>query len=68
MSYTRTPEHRASAAARIKSTKPWSRSTGPRTAEGKARSSRNAFKDGVEVKMRALRQEVNLLLRELRQR
>ena len=26
---------------------PWTRSTGPRTAEGKARSSRNAWKGGV---------------------
>ena len=34
--------------------KPWLRSTGPRTAAGKAVSSRNAFKGGVRPLMRKL--------------
>lgn len=39
-----TPERRARAAERARTHKPWLRSTGPRSEEGKARSSRNAFK------------------------
>lgn len=38
-----TPERRARQAEIIRSTKPWKASTGPRTPEGKARSSRNAY-------------------------
>lgn len=37
-----TPERRARQAEIIKQTKPWEKSTGPRTDEGKAISSRNA--------------------------
>lgn len=39
-----TKERRARQAAIIRRTKPWSRSTGPRTAEGKAISSQNAMR------------------------
>jgi hypothetical protein len=37
-----TPERRARQSDLIRCVRPWSRSTGPRTAAGKARSSRNA--------------------------
>lgn len=37
-----TPERRAQQAERIRLTKPWEKSTGPKTAEGKAVCSRNA--------------------------
>jgi hypothetical protein len=37
-----TPERRARQREIIRSTKPWTRSTGPRTPEGKAKSSKNA--------------------------
>lgn len=37
-----TPERRAKQAEAIRRWKPWEKSTGPRTPEGKARSSRNA--------------------------
>lgn len=37
-----TPERRAKQREIIARTKPWERSTGPRTAKGKARSSQNA--------------------------
>jgi hypothetical protein len=37
-----TPERRARQAELIRRVKPWKRSTGPRTAAGKAKSSRNA--------------------------
>lgn len=39
-----TPERRAKQAEAIRRWQPWSASTGPRTREGKARSSRNADK------------------------
>jgi hypothetical protein len=39
-----TPERRAKQAEAIRRNKPWAKSTGPRTAEGKATSSRNADK------------------------
>lgn len=34
--------------------RPWERSTGPRTAEGKARASQNAYKGAVRPALRAL--------------
>lgn len=37
-----TPERRARQAALIRTWKPWARSTGPRTAEGKAQAATNA--------------------------
>jgi hypothetical protein len=40
------PERRARQAAAIRASQPWRKSTGPRTAEGKARSSANALKHG----------------------
>jgi hypothetical protein len=40
-------ERRARQAAAIGTWKPWARSTGPRTAAGKARSSRNSYKNGM---------------------
>lgn len=39
-----TPERRARQAEAIRRWKPWEKSTGPKTAEGKARVSRNAYK------------------------
>jgi hypothetical protein len=39
-----TPERRAKQAEAIRRWQPWAKSTGPRTEEGKARSSRNADK------------------------
>lgn len=46
MPRTWTPEQRAAQAARIRETKPWEKSTGPRSKAGKKRSSRNAVKHG----------------------
>ena len=55
-----TSERRARQAALIQRWKPWERSTGPKTPEGKARVSRNAFKDGWRAQLR----ELSRLLRE----
>jgi hypothetical protein len=47
-------EQRRLQSERIRQTKPWLNSTGPRTPEGKARSSRNADKGSERPKLRAL--------------
>ena len=44
MSYVRTPEHRALRAQLIRAWKPWEKSTGPLTAQGKIIVARNAIK------------------------
>lgn len=41
-----TPERRAKQAARIRIWAPWAKSSGPKTAAGKAKSSQNAYKHG----------------------
>lgn len=57
-----TPLARARQAALIRERKPWLKSTGPRTAAGKARSSRNAHKGGWRRHIR----ELATLLRQLK--
>lgn len=49
-----TPERRAKQSAAIRQWQPWERSTGPRTAAGKARVSRNAWKGGTRDALRLL--------------
>jgi hypothetical protein len=58
-----TPERREKQAAAIRSWRPWEHSTGPRTAEGKARSSRNAYRGGLR---RTIRELSKILTAELR--
>jgi len=55
MSYYRTPEHRALRAELIRKWKPWEESTGPKSVEGKAKVSRNAYKGGWRGTMREIR-------------
>jgi hypothetical protein len=50
-----TSERRARQAALIRSWRPWKRSTGPRTPEGKAKVARNAYKGGTRLLLRELR-------------
>jgi hypothetical protein len=57
-----TLERRARQAEAIRRWKPWERSTGPRTPDGKAKSQRNGSQPGT----RALLREVSKLLREQR--
>ena len=62
MSYVRTAEHRAMRASLIQRWKPWEQSTGPRTTEGKSRSSMRGLKGGHWTTLRQLAR----LLREQR--
>jgi hypothetical protein len=51
-----TQERKARQASLIQRWKPWERSTGPRTTEGKTRISRNAYKGSPRSMLRALSQ------------
>ena len=58
-----TQERRARQAALIRTWKPWERSTGARTAAGKARSIRNADKpESFNRRMLAMKKEVAALV------
>jgi len=61
-----TAARKAKQAAAIYRWRPWEHSTGPRTAEGKARVSRNGYKGGERQKLRELTRIVNAYLREQR--
>ena len=49
-----TLERRARQAELIRNWRPWQHSTGPRTSEGKARASRNAWRGGMREMLREL--------------
>jgi hypothetical protein len=49
-----TPERRARQAELIRSWRPWERSTGPRSAIGKALVARNPWKGGIRALLRKL--------------
>ena len=67
MSYYRTPEHRAMREELIRRWKPWEKSTGPQSPEGKARSAMRGFKGGHRIFLRevarVLRQQSDELKR-----
>jgi hypothetical protein len=54
MATTWTPERRANQAKLIRTWKPWEQSTGPKTAEGRLRVARNAWKGGHRQQLREL--------------
>lgn len=54
MSYYRTPEHRALRAELIRQWKPWEKSTGPKSEEGKRRSAMRGYKGGTRQLLRDL--------------
>ena len=58
-----TPERRARQAALIRTWKPWQQATGPRTHDGKAIASRNAYKGGHWLMLRELSRMVNAEIR-----
>ena len=49
-----TPEQRKRQADKIHAWSPWTQSTGPRSPEGKATASRNAWKGGTRAALRGL--------------
>jgi hypothetical protein len=54
LSYVRTAAHRRLRSQLIRRWRPWEYSTGPRTEQGKGKSSRNAWKGGVRAALRRL--------------
>ena len=61
-----TPERRARQAALIRTWQPWKQATGPRTPDGKATASRNAYKGGHWLMLRELSRLVGAEIREAR--
>ena len=61
-----TPELRARQAALIRTWRPWQKATGPRTPDGKATTSRNAYKGGHWLMLRELSRMVNAEIPEAR--
>ena len=61
-----TPERRARQAEAIRRWRPWEKSTGPRTAEGKAKASRNAYKGSEWRTVRELSKAMHAALRDQR--
>ena len=59
-----TQERRAQQSLKIRQWQPWTRSTGARTPEGKAASSRNAYRGGLRQQLRELSKSVNDMLRD----
>lgn len=64
MSNPWTAERRERQSSAIQQWKPWQKSTGPKTAQGKAVVARNAFKGGLRPRMRVHSKAVRLALRE----
>jgi hypothetical protein len=54
ISYYRTPEHRAMRSELIRRWKPWEKSTGPKSPEGKAIAAKRGFKGGARGMLREL--------------
>lgn len=57
-----TQEQRKEQSKKIRQWQPWKSSTGPKTLNGRAKSSRNAFKGGFRASMKSL----SILLRKQR--
>lgn len=58
MSYVRTAEHRALRAEMIRQWKPWERSTGPKTVEGKQASALRGYKGNLRGKLKDIRNAI----------
>jgi len=56
-----TEEKKKEQSERIRALKPWEKSTGPKTEEGRKTSSRNAFKHGMDTQ---IMREVKKLIRQ----
>ena len=60
------PERRERQSQAIKEWKPWSQSTGPKSAAGKAQVSQNAFKGGHRIKLEEFKRAINDEIRQAR--
>ena len=67
MATTWTPERRARQAELIRQWKPWAKSTGPRSPEGRQRVGRNAWTGGHRAQLRELSKLVNAEVRASRE-
>ena len=67
MATTWTPERRARQAELIRQWKPWAKSTGPRSPEGRQLVSRNAWTGGHRAQLRELTKMVNAEVRASRE-
>jgi len=65
MSYVRTAEHRAMRSEMIHQWKPWLKSTGAKTEEGKRKSAMNAYKGGLRQMQRELNRQLNEQMKEM---
>ena len=61
MSYIRTPEHRRLRAELIKRWRPWEKSTGPKTKEGRAVVAQNGFRGSPRETLKAAREIERLI-------
>jgi hypothetical protein len=59
-----TPEQRQRQRELIQRWKPWIKSTGAKTPEGKRRSSQNSFKTGKSLEIREMIKQLNKLLKD----
>ena len=62
-----TEERRQEQRERINAVKPWLKSTGAKTSEGKATVSRNAFKGGHMARVNELVKQANAMFKEQRE-
>lgn len=62
-----TPERRQRQSELIRQWKPWAKSTGPQSPDGKERVSRNAWKGGHRTQLRELARLVNTEVMEARE-
>ena len=60
------PERRQRQSQAIKEWKPWSKSTGPKSAAGKAQVSHNAYKGAHRIKLQDLKRAINEEIRRAR--
>ena len=63
-----TTEQRKQQSLKVRQWQPWQHSTGAKTIDGKARASRNAFKVGLIQNIKLLGKQLNILMREQKQR
>jgi hypothetical protein len=59
-----TPEQRQRQRELIQLWKPWTKSTGAKTPEGKKKSAQNAFKSGKSLEVREMIKQLNKLLKD----